>query len=33
MKICENFGLGYVVLMLYAHALHSHCIITMVHAF
>ena len=30
---CEIFGLGGVVLLLYAHALHSHCIITMFHAF
>ena len=30
---CEIFGLGCVVLVMYAHALHSHCIITMFHAF
>ena len=30
---CEIFGLGGVVLLLYAHALHSYCIITMFHAF
>ena len=30
---CQNFGLGFVVLMLYAHELHSNCVITMFHAF
>ena len=25
---CEIFGLGVFVLILYAHALHSHCILT-----
>ena len=29
----EIFGLGFVKLSLYAHALHSHCILTMFHAF
>ena len=30
---CEIFGLGYVDLILYAHALHILCILTMFHAF
>ena len=30
---CEIFGLGVFVLILYAHALHSHCILTMFHVF
>ena len=30
---CEIVGLGVVDLMLYAHALHSHYIITMFHVF
>ena len=33
LDFCVIVGLGVVDLMLYAHALHSHCIITMFHAF
>ena len=29
----EIFGLGFVNLLLYVHALHSHCILTMFHAY
>ena len=30
---CEMYGLGFVNLILYDHALHRHCIITMFHAY
>ena len=30
---CEIVGLGIFDLILYAHVLHSHCILTMFHAF
>lgn len=33
LKFFGGFWLGCVVLVMYAHALHSHCIITMFHAF
>ena len=33
LEFCEIVGLDVFDLILYAHALHSHCILTMFHAF